>query len=113
MDISPTTVACLNALGHEAVHLADQGLERLPDSGIVAKARPEERILLVNDLGFGELVAASEAMLPSVITFRLRVVKCVLNVSTSKTQAKKRFGLPGGRTVSCRQDPLTYQKMIC
>ena len=54
------------------VHLADQGLERLPDPGIVEKARQEERIVLVHDLGFGELVAASGARLPSVITFRLR-----------------------------------------
>ena len=71
MGISLKTVAFLQALGHDAVHLADQGLERLPDRDIV-KARQEGRILLVHDLGFGELVAASGATLPSVITFRLR-----------------------------------------
>lgn len=38
----------------------------------MAKARQEGRILLVHDLGFGELLAASGASLPSVITFRLR-----------------------------------------
>jgi predicted nuclease of predicted toxin-antitoxin system len=38
----------------------------------VQKARQEGRILLVHDLGFGELVAASGAMLPSVIMFRRR-----------------------------------------
>ena len=62
----------LHTLGHDAVHLSDQGLERLPDPDIVEKARQEERILLVHDLGFGELVAASGATLPSVVTFRLR-----------------------------------------
>ena len=72
MGISPKTVAFLHALGHDAVHLSDQGLERLPDPGIVEKARQEGRIVLVHDLGFGELVAASGARLPSVITFRLR-----------------------------------------
>jgi predicted nuclease of predicted toxin-antitoxin system len=72
MGIAPTTVAFLQALGHDAVHLADQGLERLPDPGIVEKARQADRILLVHDLGFGELVAASGATLPPVITFRLR-----------------------------------------
>ena len=72
MGISLKTVAFLRALGHEAVHLADQGLERLPDRDIVAKARQEGCILLVHDLGFGELIAASGATLPSVITFRLR-----------------------------------------
>ena len=68
MGISPKTVAFLHGLGHDAVHLSEQGLERLPDPGIVE----EGRIVLVHDLGFGELVAASEARLPSVITFRLR-----------------------------------------
>jgi predicted nuclease of predicted toxin-antitoxin system len=71
MGISPKTVAFLHSLGHDAVHLSEQGLERLPDPGIVEKARQEERIMLVHDLGFGELVAASGARLPSVITFRL------------------------------------------
>jgi predicted nuclease of predicted toxin-antitoxin system len=72
MGISPKTVAFLYALGHDAVHLSEQGLERLPDPSIVEKARQEGRIILVHDLGFGELVAASGARLPSVITFRLR-----------------------------------------
>lgn len=72
MGISPKTVAFFRALGHDAVHLADQGLERLPDSGTVEKAQQKERMLLVHDLDFGELVAASGATLPSVITFRLR-----------------------------------------
>ena len=72
MGISTKTVAFLHGLGHDAVHLSEQGLERLPDAGIVEKARQEGRIVLVHDLGFGELVAASGARLPSVITFRLR-----------------------------------------
>ena len=72
MGISPKTTAFLHALGHDAVHLVDQGLERLVDPDIVAKARQEGRILLVHDLGFGELLAASGARWPSVITFRLR-----------------------------------------
>ena len=72
MGISPKTVAFLHALGLDAVHLSEQGLERLPDLVIVEKARQEGRIVLVHDLGFGELVAASGTTLPSVITFRLR-----------------------------------------
>lgn len=72
MGISPKTVALLRAIGHDATHLQEQGLERLPDSTILTKAREEERILLTHDLGFGELVAASGARLPSVILFRLR-----------------------------------------
>ena len=46
--------------------------DRLPDSGILEKARTEQRVLVTHDLDFGELVAASGAKLPSVIIFRLR-----------------------------------------
>ncbi len=50
MGISPKTVTFLHTLGHDAVHLSEQGLERLPDQGIVEKARQEGRIVLVHDL---------------------------------------------------------------
>ena len=72
MGISPKTVSFLCDLGYDAVHLHSQSLDRLPDSDILRKAREEGRILLTHDLDFGELVAASRARLPSVITFRLR-----------------------------------------
>jgi len=72
MGISPKTVAFLSNLEYDATHLHEQGLHRLSDPDILEKARNEERILLTHDLGFGELVAASGARLPSVISFRLR-----------------------------------------
>ncbi len=71
MGISPKTVAFLRKQGHEAVHLHEEGLDRLEDPAILAKAREEDRILLTHDLDFSELVAASGARLPSVIVFRL------------------------------------------
>lgn len=72
MGISPKTVAHLQSLGYDAVHLHDQGLDRTQDLVILQKARNEGRILLTHDLDFGELMAASGAKLPSVIIFRLR-----------------------------------------
>ncbi len=72
MGISHRTVAFLRSLGHDALHLREQGLERWPDSDILRKALEEERILLTHDLDFGELVAASGGRLPSVVIFRLR-----------------------------------------
>lgn len=72
MGISPKTVAFLNSLGHEAMHLHEQSLDRLPDSDILEKARGEQRVLLTHDLEFGELVASSGARLPSIVIFRLR-----------------------------------------
>lgn len=72
MGISPRVVAFLADEGHDAIHLHEQGLDRLPDSEILTKARGEARILLTHDLDFGELVAASGDRLPSVVIFRLR-----------------------------------------
>jgi predicted nuclease of predicted toxin-antitoxin system len=72
MGISPGTTAHLRRLGHDAIHLSEQRLERLADQGIIEKARSENRVLLAHDLDFGEIMAASGARLPSVVTFRLR-----------------------------------------
>ena len=72
MDISPKTVAFLQSLGHDATHLLDQGLDRLQDPAILAKARDEGRIVLTHDLDFSEIVALSGTPLPSVVSFRLR-----------------------------------------
>ncbi|PMB17136.1 DUF5615 family PIN-like protein [Fischerella thermalis] len=71
MGISPRTVNWLKAAGYDALHLIEEGLERLPDNKILVKARSEGRILLTVDLDFGYLLAISGAILPSVIIFRL------------------------------------------
>ena len=34
MGVSPVTVGFLRGLGHEAVHLHEEGLDRLPDTSI-------------------------------------------------------------------------------
>lgn len=72
MGISPKATDFLDKLGYNAIHLNDLGLNTLPDPDIMKKARDEGYILLTHDLGFGELVAATKANLPSVIIFRLR-----------------------------------------
>ena len=69
MGISPVTVQSLCQEGYNAIHLHEEGLERLPDSAILEKARQEGRIILTCDLDFGELLAASNQALPSVIIF--------------------------------------------
>jgi len=72
MGISPKTVTFLRGLGHDALHLHEESLDRLEDSAILVKAREEARVLLTHDLDFGDLIAASGAQLPSIIVFRLR-----------------------------------------
>ena len=41
MGISPRVVSALRERGHGAVHLQEQGLGKLPDGDILAKARAE------------------------------------------------------------------------
>lgn len=71
MGLAQSTARHLRTNGHDAVHLRDQGLQRLPDHGIVQKAIAEGRVILTHDLDFGRIVALSHDRVPSVITFRL------------------------------------------
>ena len=72
MGISPRSVEYLRTVGHDAVHLHELDLDRMADTDILAKARVEGRIVLTHDLDFGDLLAASQAPLPSVVLFRLQ-----------------------------------------
>ncbi len=71
MGLARRTVEWLREQGHDAIHLRDEGLQRLPDPDILAKAAGEARILLTMDLDFPQLLAASGGRFPSLIVFRL------------------------------------------
>jgi predicted nuclease of predicted toxin-antitoxin system len=71
MGVALRVVRHLRASGHDALHLAEQGLQRLPDRDIFAKARAEGRIVLTFDLDFADVAAAAGTTLPSVVIFRL------------------------------------------
>ena len=71
MGLACSTVAFLRAQGHDAIHLRDQGLQRLEDADIIEKARREDRIVLTHDLDFGRIIAVGRASVPSIVTFRL------------------------------------------
>jgi len=71
MGIAHSTGQLLRSQGHDVVHLRDQGLERLPDDQIVAKAREEGRVIVTHDLDFGRIVALSGSSVPSIVTLRL------------------------------------------
>jgi predicted nuclease of predicted toxin-antitoxin system len=70
--VSITTVQALRAAAHDAMHLREEGLIRLPDPDIVAKAAQEQRVVLTFDLDFGDILAVARTETPSVIIFRLR-----------------------------------------
>ena len=50
----------LNSQGHDATHLRDEGLQRLPNGGVFEKAIAESRVVVTFDLDFGEIVALSK-----------------------------------------------------
>lgn len=72
MGVSRQVVEWLRTSGHDAVHLRDEGLQRLPNGEIFQKAGREQRIVLTFDLDFGEIVAGSGGQTESVVLFRLR-----------------------------------------
>jgi len=71
MGIAQSTGQHLRSYGYDVVHLSEQGLERLPDDRIVAKAQDEERAIVTHDLDFGRIVALSGHSVPSIVTLRL------------------------------------------
>jgi predicted nuclease of predicted toxin-antitoxin system len=72
MGVSMRVVEWLRESAHDAIHLREEGLQKLPNGEIFQKAIREERIVLTFDLDFGEIVAASGGRSISVILFRLR-----------------------------------------
>ena len=71
MGVSQSVVVWLRSEGHEAVHLREDGLQKLPDRAIFQKGDTERRTIITFDLGFGEIVASSRQTV-SVIVYRLR-----------------------------------------
>ena len=72
MGVAGRIVEWLRSEGHDAVHLRDEGLHRLPNGEIFRKAAEERRIVLTFDLDFGEILALSGDVSVSVVLFRLR-----------------------------------------
>ncbi len=58
--------------GHDAKHLRDENLHRLPNGEIFTKAAAEGRIVVTFDLDFGEIIALSRNRSVSAVVFRLR-----------------------------------------
>lgn len=71
MGVGMKVVEWLNSRGHDAIHLREQGLERLPNGEIFDKAVDEGRVVLTFDLDFGEIAATTSGSRASVIVFRL------------------------------------------
>lgn len=71
MGVDGRVVEWLRSRGHEASHLRDEGLHRMPNGEIFVKAVMERRIILTFDLDFGEIAALAKGQRVSVVVFRL------------------------------------------
>jgi len=112
MGISPVTVVFLRQAGHDAVHLHEAGLDTLPDSHILDKARFEQRALLTSDLDFGDLLAASGAALPTVVVLRLRsMVPDNVNRHLAMLLAQHSTELEQGAIVSVAEDHIRVRRL--
>ncbi|MCK4389797.1 MAG: DUF5615 family PIN-like protein [Desulfobacterales bacterium] len=72
MCVDVRIVRWLREQGHDATHLRDEGLHRMPDGEIFNKAISEDRVVLTFDLDFAEIAALTGGKKGSVILFRLR-----------------------------------------
>lgn len=70
-NLSPCVCDRLNAAGHDATHLRDEGMRGATDPEVLAKAVADQRVLLTADCGdFGRELVHTQATAPSVILLR-------------------------------------------
>lgn len=74
MNLSPSRVPVLERNGFPAVHWSTVGDGRVPDAVVLGWARENGYVVFTHDLGFGALLAATKANLPSVIQVRTQDV---------------------------------------
>ena len=112
MGLAQSTAHFLRKIGYDAVHLRDQGLQRLDDLDIVAKAIDEDRIILTHNLDFGRLVALGGSGLPSVATFRLEDMRAQ-TVNRYVLDLLERFGdeLALGALASVSEQSIRIRKL--
>lgn len=60
----------LRAAGHDCIHVVDLDLLGADDDAVLSAALRESRVLVSMDTDFGELLARSNAVLPSLVLFR-------------------------------------------
>ena len=72
MNVDIRVADWLRSQGHDAVHLRDEGLHRMPNGEIFKKALSEDRIVLTSDLDFGEIAAALKDTAGKVLLLRLQ-----------------------------------------
>jgi len=77
LGVDLRVVTWLRQDGHDATHLRDERLHRMPNGDIFAKALAESRGILTFDLDFAEIAALSRTGRVSVVVFRLHNTRTV------------------------------------
>ena len=112
MGVSMRTIGWLREQKHDAVHLREEGLQRLSDEQILVKARAERRVLLTMDLDFGYLLAVSRAQLPSVILFRLSDERSeVVNRRLADVLTQRRSDIEAGAIISVSEVAIRIRRL--
>jgi predicted nuclease of predicted toxin-antitoxin system len=57
MPLSPALAAWLRGQGYDALHAAELGLHRAPDTDIMARAKEDGRTIVTADLDYPRLLA--------------------------------------------------------
>jgi predicted nuclease of predicted toxin-antitoxin system len=70
MPLPPAVALWLREHRHDAVHAPGLGLDRAPDTAIIARAFSDKRTIVTADLDYPGLLALSHASEPSLVLFR-------------------------------------------
>lgn len=69
-NLSRRLVIALSDAGHDAIHVAELGLESAPDHHMLQAATGQDRVIVSADRDFGAILAETQATTPSMILVR-------------------------------------------
>lgn len=112
MGVPVRTASFLRGLGHDALHLREQSLQRLGDDEIVQKAIDEHRVVVTFDLDFPRLLASLRLKNPSIVLFRVEhFTYQQINAVLAEVLEAHRHGLESGMLVVVEQDRIRTRKL--